>query len=137
MSPIARALSPEDAADVAAYFASAESPFPPLTAPDPHLVKQGKELAEAGDPVKGIPPCGACHGSGGAGEPPTIPYLAGQYARYTAFELQMWRQGWRRNSPEAMGLFTSMLDDQQIRALAAYYQQAIMTKSALPAQPPQ
>jgi len=136
MSPIARALSPEDAADVAAYFASAESPFPPLTAPDPHLVKQGKELAEAGDSVKGMPPCGACHGSGGAGEPPTIPYLAGQYARYTAFELQMWRQGWRRNSPEAMGLFTSMLDDQQIRALAAYYQQAIMSKSALPAQPP-
>ena len=49
----------------------------------------------------------------------------------------MWRQGWRRNSPEAMGLFTSMLDDQQIRALAAYYQQAIMSKSAFPAQPPQ
>ncbi|MGA7323228.1 MAG: PQQ-dependent dehydrogenase, methanol/ethanol family [Rhodomicrobium sp.] len=130
MSPIARALSPDDAADAAAYFAGIEAPFPPLAAPDPHLVKQGKEFAEAGDPAKGIPPCGACHGTGGAGGPPTIPYLAGQYAHYTAFQLRMWRQGSRRNSPEAMGLFASMLDDQQIGALAAYYQQIRASGSA-------
>ena len=51
MSPIASALSPDDAADVSAYFASLDTPFPPLAAADPDLVKKGKELAEAGDPA--------------------------------------------------------------------------------------
>ena len=36
----------------------------------------------------------------------------------------MWQHGFRRNSPEAMALFARKLDDQEIAALAAYYQQA-------------
>ena len=64
------------------------------------------------------------HGAGVVGEPPAIPYLAGQYAHYTAFQLQMCGADLRRNSPEAMALFVDKLDDQQIQALAAYYQQA-------------
>ena len=124
MSPIARALSAEEADDVAAYYASVETPFPPLAEGDPSLVKKGRELAQSGIAAKGVPGCGACHGASGAGEPPAIPYLAGQYAHYTAFELEMWRRGLRRNSPEAMALFAGKLDDQEIQALAAYYQQA-------------
>ena len=73
--------------------------------------------------AKGIPACGVCHGVRGVGEPPTIPYLAGQHAEYTATQLQLWQRGSRRNSPEAMGLFAKKLDDNDIAALAAYYQQ--------------
>jgi len=124
MSPIASALSLDDAADVSAYFASLDTPFPPLAAAEPNFVDKGRLLAEAGDPAKVIPPCSACHGVGGTGEPPTIPYLAGQYEHYIANQLQMWRQGLRRNSPEAMGLIAGKLDDAAIQALAAYYQQA-------------
>jgi len=123
MSSIARALSPDDIADVAAYYEKAEARFPPLANADPGLVRRGKELAESGDRAKGIPACGACHGTGGAGESPTVPYLAGQYAHYTELELQMWQQGYRRNSPTTMTLFAKMLDAQEIAALAAYYQQ--------------
>jgi len=123
MSPIARALSSEDAEDVSAYYAKAAAQFPPLAAGDPQLVKRGKELAEAGDGAKGVPGCGACHGAAGAGEPPTVPYLAGQYAHYTAFQLQMWQRGYRRNSPTTMTLLAKLLDDKDIAALAAYYQQ--------------
>jgi quinohemoprotein ethanol dehydrogenase len=123
MTPIAHALSAEDIDDVAAYYASVESPFLPLPRPSPELVQKGKELAENGNPAKGIPGCNACHGAGGAGESPTIPYLAGQYAHYTAFELQMWQRGFRGNSPEAMRLFAKKLDDEEIAAVAAYYQQ--------------
>ena len=83
MSPIAQALSADDVDDVAAYFASVETPFPALPSMPMNLVKKGEELAESGIPAKGIPGCGSCHGAGGVGEPPTIPYLAGQYARYT------------------------------------------------------
>jgi cytochrome c553 len=124
MTPVATALSADDIDDVSAYYANVESPFPPLAIPSPELVKKGKELAETGNPAKGIPGCNSCHGADGIGESPTIPYLAGQYAHYTAFELQMWQRGFRRNSPEAMRLFAKKLDDQEIAAVAAYYQQA-------------
>jgi cytochrome c553 len=81
MSPIGGALSPDDIADVAAYYANVETPFPMLAVPDSDLVKKGRELAEAGLGAKGVPGCSACHGAGGVGQAPTVPYLAGQYAR--------------------------------------------------------
>jgi cytochrome c553 len=82
MSPIAKALSPQDITDVAAYFAAASGPFPALANPDPALVKLGEELAKVGSAARGIQACGNCHGPGAVGEPPAIPYLAGQYASY-------------------------------------------------------
>src|SRR5260370_4910860 len=123
MSSIARALSSDNIEDVAAYYSGAAAQFPPLANADPIIIKRGNELAEAGNSVKGIPACGACHGAEGAGESPTVPYLAGQYAHYTALQLQMWQRGFRRNSPTTMRLFANNLDDQNIAALAAYYQQ--------------
>ena len=124
MSPIARALSREDIADVAAYFTGLETPYLPLAVANQDLIKKGKQLAEAGNPAKGVPGCDACHAAGGAGQPPTIPYLAGQYASYTTLQLRMWQRGFRKNSPEAMALFARKLDEQEIAAVAAYYQQA-------------
>ncbi len=121
MSPIAKALSPEDIADVTAYFAGIDAPFLPLTAPSAALVKRGEELAKAGGPDRLH--CDNCHGPGGAGEPPVIPYLAGQYSHYVAFTLRMWQLGFRKNSPDAMGAIAKKLNDQDIAAVAAYYQQ--------------
>ena len=121
MSPIAKALSPDDIADVTAYFAGVNAPFPPLKAPNAVLVKHGEELAKSGGPDRLH--CDNCHGPGGSGEPPVIPYLAGQYAHYLAFTLQMWQEGFRKNSPDAMEVIAKTLDDQEILAVAAYYQQ--------------
>jgi cytochrome c553 len=121
MSPIAKALSPDDIADVTAYFAGVNAPFLPLKAPDAALVKRGEELAKAGGPERLH--CDNCHGPGGSGEPPVIPYLAGQYAHYIAFTLQMWQEGFRKNSRDAMAVIAKKLDDQQVAAVAAYYQQ--------------
>ena len=123
MSPIAEALSSDDIADVSAYYAGVSAPFPPLPAGDATLVKRGEELAQVGSAAKDIQACDNCHGPGGTGEPPAIPYLAGQYERYIAFELQMWQRGFRKSSPEAMAQVAMRLDDQDIAALAAYYQQ--------------
>jgi cytochrome c553 len=121
MSPIAKALSPDDIADVTAYFAGVNAPFLPLGAPNPELVKRGEELVKAGGPDRLH--CDNCHGSGGSGEPPAIPYLGGQDAHYIAFTLQMWRKGFRKNSSDAMGVIAKTLNDQDIIAIAAYYQQ--------------
>src|SRR6202048_589307 len=121
MSPIAKALSPDDIADVTAYFAGVNAPFLPLKAPNPALVKRGEELAKAGGP-DGLH-CNNCHGRGGWGEPPVIPYLAGQYAHYIVFTLQMWQEGFRKNSPNAMEVIAKKLDDQEIAGGAPHYPQ--------------
>jgi cytochrome c553 len=124
MSPIAKALTPGDLADVAAYYAALDPPFLPLSNPDPALIKAGEQLAKVGSEARGIQACDNCHGPGGAGEPPAIPYLAGQYAPYIAFEVRMWQRGYRKNSPDMMADVAKLLNDQEIAALAAYYQQA-------------
>jgi cytochrome c553 len=123
MSPIAKALSPEEIADVAAYYAGVNAPFLPLAGAAPALIQRGEQLAKVGNADKDLQACDNCHGPGGIGIPPAIPYLAGQYAQYIAFELKMWQRGYRKNSPETMFMIATKLDDQDIAALAAYYQQ--------------
>jgi len=130
MSPIAKALSSDDLTEVAAYYANNSAPFLPLKDADQTLVKRGEQLATFGDESKQLQSCNNCHGPGGAGEPPMIPYLAGQYAHYTAFELQTWKRGYRKNSPEAMLQIAKKLDDQDIQAVAAYFQQVLGSSQA-------
>src|SRR5260370_25827585 len=97
MTPIAKALSPDEIADVSAYYSRIDAPFPPLKAPDPALVKQGEEIAKLGDASRGIQSCNRCHGPGGVGESPAIPRLEGQYAHYTASTLRMWQQSYHKS----------------------------------------
>jgi cytochrome c553 len=123
MTPIAKGLSPEEAADVAAYYAGVASPFLPLTSGDPILVKRGGQLARIGDAAKDLQSCNDCHGPDGAGEPPAIPYLAGQYAHYIAFQLKMWQLGFRKSGSNGMEYIAKRLDDQDVAAVAAYFQQ--------------
>jgi cytochrome c553 len=133
MTPIAKGLASEEIADVAAYYASVASPFLPLRGGDPVLIKQGGQIAQIGDAAKNLQSCDDCHGPGGAGEPPAIPYLAGQYAHYIAFQLQMWQRGFRNSSPDAMEYIAKRLDDREIAAVAAYFQQ--VRSATPPAQP--
>ena len=124
MSPVAKALSEDDISDVAAYYAGTTAPFLPLAdTASAALVAQGERLAKIGNEAKGIPGCVNCHGADGAGQSPTIPYLGGQYGHYISFELKMWQRGFRNTSHPVMRLFAKRLDDQEVAALAAYYQQ--------------
>jgi cytochrome c553 len=123
MSPIARALSADDVADVSAYYSRIDAPFPQLKAPDLALVQRGNELAKVGDAAKGIQSCDNCHGPGGVGEPPAIPYLAGQYAHYITHTLRMWQRGYRKTSPADMAVTAHKFDEHENAAVAAYYQQ--------------
>lgn len=134
MTPVAGALTADDIADVAAYYAGIEAPFLPLRSPDSALIKQGEELAQVGNAASRIQACDNCHGSGGAGEPPAIPYLAGQYASYIALEWRMWRQGFRKSSPGAMACLAEHLNDLEIAAAAAYYEQVQASTEAAASQ---
>jgi cytochrome c553 len=132
MTPIAKAMSPDSIADVSAYYASINAPFLPLKSGDPALLKRGEQLAKVGSAAQQLQSCDNCHGPSGVGEPPTIPYLAGQYATYIAFTLHMWRQGYRNSSPESMGVVARKLSDQDIAAVAAYYQSVHPTIETAP-----
>jgi cytochrome c553 len=134
MTPIAKALSANDTADVTAHYADVNASYLPLAGVDPMLMQRGEQLAKVGDAAKELQSCDNCHGPGGAGEPPAIPYLAGQYAHYIVLQLTMWKRGFRKNSPDAMADVAKRLDDQDIAAVGAYFQQ--VDASALAAAQP-
>lgn len=135
MSPVAMALSPDDIADVTAYYAEVDGPYLPLKPPDPELVKLGEKLAIVGDERRQLQSCNNCHGPGGVGEPPAIPYLAGQYKNYIAFALREWQRGYRKGSTNEMAQVAGKLNDHEIAAVAAYFQQVVLPLGIAEAQP--
>jgi cytochrome c553 len=127
MSAIAKTLTVEDSADVAAYFATRTGQ---LQANLPERIPQGgrafrqsdpaARLALAGDPQRGIAPCSACHGPGGfrLGAPP----LTGQYTAYIERQLGSFAQGIRHNDIyEQMRAIARQLTPDEMKALAEFY----------------
>jgi cytochrome c553 len=122
MGPVAT-LSSEDMADLAAYF-SEQRPAPRAVA-DADLVDKGQSLYRGGDREKGIPACMACHGPTGAGNPAALyPALSGQYAVYTAAQLQAYASGQRTsdNPTKVMRDIAEAMTDEQITAVSSYVQ---------------
>lgn len=127
MSAIATALTAQDSADVAVYFASLHNGLPPvagegfpqggrsLRQPDPTL-----RLIFVGDPRRGIPPCAACHGPGG--QKVGAPALRGQHAAYIERQLASFAQGGRQNDiNEQMRTIAAELTQDEMHGIAAYY----------------
>jgi cytochrome c553 len=150
MQPIAAAMSPEQRAAAAVYFASlspdgtpvagaatpaasgASGPTPtvaaaPAAAPSaPAAAKassgRGSLLANVGDNAKGIQACANCHGPGGMGSGELYPYLAGQHAGYLSATLGAWRDGSRANDPSGqMPVIANLLSPEDVAAVSAYY----------------
>ena len=124
MGPIAKRLGEEEMQDISGYYASLSGPFVPPPLGDSRLVQRGGVLAAVGSAEKNIPACVNCHGQAGAGIPPSFPYLAGQFARYTRDQLAAWRDGSRRNDPlTVMRDIAARLSEDDIIGLAEYFAQ--------------
>ena len=123
MAPVARALTAEQRAAVAAYYASLHAiPYPDAPWGDPELLQRAGVLSAIGDEGRGIRACQLCHANAGVGIAPSFPYLAGQYADYTARQLSLWQAGGRRNDPlDTMGEIARRLDEREIEALGLYF----------------
>jgi cytochrome c553 len=123
MAPIASGLTGVDRQAVAAYFASLNPPVAASgTPPDKALIAAGGEIAQRGAWSKGVPACALCHGTAGLGVGATFPRLAGQSQTYIANQLDAWRKGERANDPlHLMAGVAGKLDDNQVKAVAAYY----------------
>jgi len=127
MNAIAKALSIQDSADVAAYFASRTGQLLPNTgerAPQGgrgfRQSDTGPRLAFAGDPQRGVAPCSACHGPGGYKI--GAPTLSGQYPAYIERQLASFAQGIRQNDIyEQMRAIARQLTPGEMQSAAAFY----------------
>ncbi len=123
MTAQAMPLSETEVANLAVYYAE-QTPAARAVA-DPKLVDKGEALYRGGDKERGIPACMACHGPTGAGNPgANYPRISGQWAIYTETTLKAYRSGERKASGavQQMGEITSLMTDEQIKAVASYLQ---------------
>ncbi|MGO9995795.1 MAG: c-type cytochrome [Steroidobacteraceae bacterium] len=127
MGAIAAALTDQDSADVAAYFARRPNGLSPVTgegAPENGRSLRQRDptirLVFAGDPEHGIPPCAGCHGPGA--QKLGAPALRGQHSAYIERQLAAFAQGMRKNDiNEQMRVIAQQLTPGQMHALAVYY----------------
>lgn len=119
MNAIAHVLSPQDSADVAAYFATRSNKSgPPQPNAEQHVV--GHRLVIHGDPARGIAACSACHGPGGYKV--GAPWLQGQQPDYIERQLAAFAQGVRQNDiNEQMRTIATQLEPEEMRDIAEYY----------------
>lgn len=122
MTPVARQLQLPDLANVAVFygrFARASAGLGTRgQSADPAIVR----LATEGDSARRIPSCNSCHVNG-AGGPIETPVLTGQHREYLVAQLRAYHDGARRNDVyQRMRNIAAQLSDQEIEALAAYYQ---------------
>ena len=126
MNAIAQALSAQDWADVAAYFASRTKGLMSLhgeSFQSGHTLREKDpaiRLVFAGDPARGIPPCAACHGP--AGHVIGAPSLQAQQPAYIERQLAAFAQGWRQNDiNEQMRTIATQLTPDNMHVIAEFY----------------
>ena len=121
MAGMVAALTEEDMADLAAFYA-AQKPTIGIAAED--QIALGESIYRAGNAASGVSACAACHGPAGVGNPmANFPRLSGQHAPYTAEQLKYFRSGTRANDAASMmrGIAKKMTDT-EIEAVSQYIQ---------------
>lgn len=141
MSPIAKELSDKQMRDVSAFYASqsgGSSPVPPRRfLADPELLQHGAAIASVGNAERGVQGCINCHGPAGRGLGSIYPYLGGQYANYIDAQLKAWKTGARRadrQTGEVMAYIARQMSDEDIRAVALYYESIRFGGASVPEQ---
>jgi cytochrome c553 len=116
MSPFAQHLSDQDMVDLAAYYAY----LPRLPAYHPVAALPLPRIVINGAPLRGIAPCGACHGA--LDNKVGSPWLEGQSAVYIKSQLEAFASGERRNDiSQQMRNIARRLTPQEIDEAAQYY----------------
>ncbi|MCL1038763.1 cytochrome c4 [Shewanella submarina] len=118
MGGMVAALTDQDMADLAAYYATQTQ----SEAPAADVPELGEKLYKGGDMSRGITACIACHGPSGLGmELAGFPMVSGQHVNYIKIQLNKFRDGTRNNDLNGMMSDVSKkLSDADIEALAVY-----------------
>lgn len=119
MSAMAMPLSPEDMADLGAYYA-AQTPKGGQASPE--SVTSGEQMYRGGNAKSGVAACMSCHGPSGAGNlAAKFPALSGQHAAYTAKALGDFKMGARSNDAgQMMRTIAAKMTEKEIKAVAEY-----------------
>lgn len=126
MHDIAVMMSPQQIADVSAFYALQAAPQDDGT-PRPSPKKtvtdfDAAQLIRKGDPARLLTPCASCHGVAGQGGNREASALAGQNPLYFVRTLLDYQSGLRANdSAKGMSTFAKKLTRNEIEALATYY----------------
>lgn len=115
------AMSEQDIADIAAFFASKKVQGG-KTAQD--QLELGQRIYRAGIPDKQVAACTACHGASGQGiSSAGYPAVGGQHAAYVDKQLKAFRVMSRENDPNSMMRdIAARLSDVEIKAVSSYIQ---------------
>ena len=120
MNAMAANLSPQNMADIAAWFSSA----PRWSGEQYNFSAAGQAIFLNGDLLRALPSCASCHGEKGAGSdqgPTPVPAIGGQHESYLANQLHAWKADDRKNSPgDVMNDIARRLSEAEIDALAGY-----------------
>lgn len=117
MKGFASTLSDADMQNISAWLA--KQPAKPGFATDKELVTLGERIYRGGIADRKVAACVGCHSPNGAGIPVQYPRLSGQHADYTVKQLQSFRDGVRKNSPQMKDVAAKM-NDREIKAVADY-----------------
>ncbi|CUA98493.1 c-type cytochrome [Thiomonas bhubaneswarensis] len=127
MTSIARLMTPQQIADVSAYYASLPKPVAPqaqaalaapLTAAERKRVEQ---IVRKGDSSRLITACASCHGLHGEGKG-TTPAIAGQTTDYFIRTMRLYHGGERHNDVyKGMRQFSQRLSEADTLLIARYY----------------
>lgn len=121
MSGMAATLSPEDMANVAAYFG--EQKTKAGNTKTNGVGSLGEKIYRAGIAGVGVPACASCHGATGAGVPVQFPRVGGQHADYVVAQLKAFYTGERANdNAKVMRTIAAKMTDADMAAVADYIQ---------------
>jgi cytochrome c553 len=116
MQALAKGLSARDVEDLAAYYAYLPKARTAPTTYDESL----PALVRVGDPLRNIAPCIACHGQ--VDQKLGAPWLEGMPKTYLVAQLTAFRDGTRRNDPEAqMRNMVRAMTNAEIDQVATFY----------------
>ena len=118
MMGMAQPLSPEDMADIDAWYASQTITPRSISETQIEIATQGEAIYRGGLAALSVPACMACHGPAGHGIPSNFPRVAGQWPEYLEAQLLAFKSGERAG--KIMGPIAHRLTNDQIHALAIY-----------------
>jgi cytochrome c553 len=120
MSAMAKSLTEQDMADIAAYYAEQKVSNDTLPPSAIEEEKKGSDLYRNGDLAREVSACIACHGPMAEGnKPAAFPALKSQHADYLIKTLTDYKNGTRsKNSENPMVMIAKKMTEEEIKDLA-------------------
>jgi len=115
MRPLVAGLSDKNMRELAAYYA-----YLPRVPDAQAVASEPPQIVASGAPMRGIAPCGACHGT--VGSKAGAPWLEGEPAVYLRTQLEAFSSGARHNDiGEQMRNVARAMTPEEIDAASRYY----------------